>query len=413
MARRAVAKTQQAGHEDRAHAPLPPSASGRWLKCTPSQGYIKRLIERKTITKRKSGAAAERGTRIHELGEQFIKWLLDGKKIDSYRTGDPGEIAEAKDYAHFVMRKRNELELLHGEVSVGVEDRAVMIHELCWGSRDVWLVADKHVCVVDLKSGYEPVTVEDNTQMIIYASDLVAKYDPDTVEVCIWQPNAMDMLGPERSHIYTRAEYDKILAEVHAGAVVAGTWLEQKKGHEEHLVAGDHCSWCDALGVCPKAYSRNMEISSKKFEPVPIHRASPPPVAALEADQVAEIMRRAPLFLSWLEAVETRALELESKGKKVPGFKVVPKITRWAWQSKFTDAQIARGLGINVKELTKTVRLSPSDAKKMLDKRGQQKLAKYIFKPEGLPTVVPDSDRRTPLLATRINFTPISKEEIE
>lgn len=411
MARRAVAKSPQAGHEDRAHAPLPPSASGRWLKCLPSQGYIRRLIADKIIKKRESGPAAQRGTRIHEHGEQFIKWLLLGKKIDNFSKGDPGELAEAREYAYYVMRKRDELETLYGKVTMNVEDKAVLLDKICWGSRDVWMKAGSHLCIIDLKSGREPVVVKGNTQEIIYAADLVGEHDPKTVELCVWQPNATDGLAPERSYTYKRKEYDALLGAVKIGVGHAAVWLDKKKGHEEHLVAGDHCGWCDALGVCPKARERNLEISSKKFEPVPLHRAEPPPPATLEADQVAEIMRRAPMFMAWLEAVNVRALELMSKGKAVPGFKVVPKMTRRAWESKYTDAQIARKLGMNVKELTKTVRLSPAEVEKNLDKAGKQKLGMLVFKPEGMPVVVPESDRRVPMLATKISFTPVSNEE--
>lgn len=408
MARRAVA---QAGHEDRAHAPLPPSASGRWLKCAPSQGYIARLIREKLIRKRESGPAAQRGTRIHEHGEQFIRWLLAGKKIDGFSKGDPDELREARDYARYVMAKRDELEQLYGKVTMNVEDKAVLVDKVCWGSRDVWMKAGGHLCIIDLKSGREPVTVEGNTQEIIYAADLVGEHDPKTVELCVWQPNATDGQLPERRHVYKRAEYDKVLAAVKVGVGRAARWLKEKKGHEEHLVAGDHCGWCDALGVCPAARERNLEISSKKFEPVPLHRAEPPPPATLEADQVAEILRRAPMFQAWLDAVQVRALELMHKGKQVPGFKVVHKQTRRAWESKYTDAQIAKKLGVNVKELTKTIRLSPAQVEALLDKGGKQKLAALVFKPVGDPTVVSESDRRAPLLATKISFTPVSREE--
>ena len=406
--KKAVAK---AGHDDREHAPLPPSASSRWLKCAPSQGYIRRLIEAGTIKKRESGPAAQRGTRIHEHGEQFVKWLLLGKSIGNFSKGDADEIREAREYAYYCMRKRDELEQLYGKVTCGTEDRGVLVPDICWGSRDFWILANRHLCIVDLKSGREPVDVEGNTQEIIYAADLVAKHEPKTIELCVWQPNSSDGLDPERRHVYKRAEYDALLAKVRKGVDVAAKWLDAEKGHEKDLVAGDHCGWCDALGVCPKARERNLEISSKKFEPVPLHRAEPPPPATLEADQVAEIMRRAPMFLAWLEAVNTRALELMSKGKAVPGFKVVSKITRRAWESKYTDAQIAKGLGINVKELTKTIRLSPSQVEELLDKAGKAKLAKFVFKPIGDPTVVADSDRRAPLLATKISFTPVSREE--
>lgn len=403
--------TAQAAHNERGHAPLPPSASHRWLQCAPSQGYINRLISTGAIEKRKSGPSALRGTRIHEHGEQFVKWLLRGKKIEQFTAGEPDELAEARDYAYYVMSKRAELEQLHGDPIIGVEDRGILIPDVCWGSRDIWFSAGKHLCVVDLKTGREPVEVKGNSQLVIYAADIVEKYDPKTIELCVWQPNASDDSPPERRVVYKRAEYNAQLAVAFAGAKLAARWLEEKDGHEKHLVAGSHCGWCDALGVCPKAHDRASEISSKNFQPVPIGKTALPSPTAMGADQVAEILRRAPMFQKWLSAVQVRALELMSKNKKVPGFKVVAKTTRRAWESKYTDAQIARSLGIDIKSVTKTTRLSPAEIEKQLDAKGKTKLNRLVYKPEGAPAVVPESDRRAPLLATKINFTPVSNEE--
>src|SRR5690606_28441270 len=150
--------------------------------------------------------------------------------------------------------------------------------------------------------------------------------------------------------------------------------IDDYEAYYARLVAGDHCRYCDALGVCPAAKDRQMSISSKNFEPVPVDRFMPPPPTTLEADQVAEIMKRLPAFEAWVDAGKTRALELMHKGHRVPGFKVVAKQTRRAWAHKYTDAQIARGLGLSIKEITKTIRLSPAQVERLLDKTGKEKL---------------------------------------
>lgn len=400
-------------HEERQHAPLPPSASSRWLVCTPSQGYIRKLIASKEIKKRTSGEAAERGTRIHEIGEQLLKWALKGKDgTKAFTKSDPDELREAKDYVEYAMRKIDEVELIYDKHTAGVEDRGILVPEICWGSRDFWIHAGRHLVVCDLKSGVEPVEVKDNTQLAIYAADLVERLDPESVELCVWQPNAADGAQPERRHVYTRREYDVLIKEVRRGTEVAAGWLKKKTGHEGFLVAGDHCEWCDALGVCPAARKRASEISSEKFMPVQIEKVKKlPDVGILNAEQVAEVIKRLPMFEAWADAVKVRALELASKGKKLPGCKVVHKMTRRAWEKSYTDAQIAKGVGINVKELTKTVRLTPKQVEDKLDAARKRKLKKFVFKPEGDPTVVLESDRRAPLLATKINFQPVSRQE--
>lgn len=404
-----------ASHDGRGHAPLPPSASSRWLKCAPSQGYIKRLLDKKVITPRVSGPAAERGTRIHEEGERIIALMLKGKTVTKPKKVAQDEHDEAFDYARYVLTKRDDLALLyHGEQELGVEDRAIFVEDLCWGSRDVWILTGQHLCVIDLKTGREPVYPEGNPQEIIYAVDIVERCNPKTIELCIWQPNASDGRPPERSFTYSREAFEAEAAKIRSGVDVAAKWLDKKRGHEKDLVAGDHCRWCDALGVCPSARDRNLATSQKEFLPVAVDKMSAPPAPdVLSPEQVAEIMRRAPEFKAWLDAIEVRALELASKGSVPPGFKVVERITHRAFKPEYTDAQIARGIGLKTPDIQKTVRLPITQIEKMLPAKGKEKLQKFIFKPPGLPVIVADSDRRVPMLATHINFTPVSDEEID
>lgn len=405
------------GHDDRAHAPLPPSASKRWLTCLPSQGYIRRLIADKVIKKRESGPAAQRGTRIHEIAEPWLRALIANPKA-KFKPGakaDKDEVAEAKAYVDFCLKRWHDAADLDSKAICGVEHRSTVTDE-CWGSCDFWIYAAKRFTSIDLKSGREAVEVDGNTQLLIYALGIIManKLMAREVELCVWQPNAMDG-PPEKSSVLTTAEFTEEVRKIKGGIAEATRFLDPNISDIEtylaRLVAGDHCGWCDALGVCPEANRRSMEISSKNFTPVAIDKASPPAPATLEPDQVAEIMRRAPMFIAWLEAVEVRAMELMHRGQRVPGFKVVQKITRRAWKQEWTDAKICRDLGINIKELTKTVRQSPAQIEALLDKQQKERLKRIVFKPEGEPTVVADSDRRVPLLATKINFTPVSREE--
>lgn len=416
-----MARAKKSNHEEREHAPLPPSASHRWLHCLPSQGYIRRLIADKVIKKRESGPAAQRGTRIHEIAEPWLRASIAEKKFKvstKYkppRGADKGELAEARSYVEYCLRKWQEACDLDPKAQCGVEHRSTVTDE-CWGSCDFWIFAAKRFTSIDLKSGREAVDAVGNTQLIIYAMGVIRQngFIVREVELCIWQPNA-DSERPEQCIVMTQAEFTDKVIEIRKGIDQAAFYLDPNiddyQTYTARLVAGDHCGYCDALAVCPAARERQLSISSKSFEPVPVDRFTPPPPATLEADQVSEIMKRLPAFEAWVDAVRIRALELMSKGQRVPGFKVVHKQTRRAWAMKYTDAQIAKGLGLNVKEITKTIRLSPAQVEEHLDKTGKEKLKRFVFKPDGDPTVVAESDRRVPLLATKINFTPVSREE--
>lgn len=405
-------KTRGTSHEDRAHAPLPPSASERWLKCPPSMAYVAKLIKTKVIKKRESGEAAKRGTRIHELAAPMISALIKGRKAVFPRS-EEGEIA--KKYAHFCHALYEEALIMDDDAIYGVEQKAIMTDE-CWGSSDFWIKSGSRLIVVDLKTGRDPIDPKDKTQLLLYAVGVcrTKKLDqPKEVEAIIYQPGN----GPDdhARHVYDYAAWIRWCKDLNEGIKNATHYLNQgdkvRGGLERDLVAGDHCEWCDALGVCDRAKRYALAISSKNFTPVPIERAAPPEVSTLEPDQVGLILERAPMFISWLDAVRVRALELAHKGRRIPGFKVVPKITRRAWEKKYNAGAIAKGVGLPLKDIQDTKLKSPAQVEELLKGKDKQKVSKYTFKPLGEPTVVPESDKRQALPSTKISFTPVSHTE--
>ncbi len=255
------------------HAPLPPSASSRWIACAPSMAYVRMLVEAKIIKKRVSGEAAKRGTRIHKLGEQFIKWTMLGKKTTGIKPKDDKhaeEIEEARDYAEFCVEQIAQAHVLTDKVLYGVEDRAIVDPIYCWGSRDFWIYAADRLSITDLKSGREPVVIEGNTQLLIYALDKYNELVPAEVELIIWQPNSDEGGNPAKSFVYTANEMSAHARKINGWVAKARGWFGRKsyKDLEDALVAGEHCGWCDALGVCPKARKYASSISKGAFDVV-------------------------------------------------------------------------------------------------------------------------------------------------
>lgn len=402
-------KTKKEKHDDRAHAPLPPSASSRWLKCHPSMAYVASLIKRKVIKKRESGEAAKRGTRIHEAAAPAIEQLIKGKGA-AFPKGEEGALAKL--YACFCEDIYHDARLLHDTTQYGVEAEAWVTDE-CWGSTDFWCYSAKRFIVVDLKTGREPVDARGNTQLLIYAIGVMRKRKlamPKEVEVIIYQPGN----GPDNCsrYVYSWNEFIEATKSINHGIEEASKYFKANDAKiEKHLVAGDHCEWCDAIGVCDRAKQYALAASAKNFQPVPVERSSPPAPSKLEPDQVGLILERAAMFKAWLDAVEVRALELIAKGHRVPGFKVVPKITRRAWESGIPPGKIAKGLGLKLEEIQETRLLSPAKVEALLDRPDRKKLDKYVFKPIGEPTVVAESDKRQALPSTKISFTPVSRTE--
>jgi len=230
--------------------------------------YVRMLVEAKIIKKRVSGDAAKRGTRIHKWGEQFIKWTQLGKSTNGVKDGDADEKQEARDYAEFCVDQLERARIISGNVLYGVEDRAIVDADYCWGSRDFWFFGYERLSMVDLKSGREPVVVEGNTQLLIYVIDKFYELAPDEVELIIWQPNSDEGGDPAKSFVYTASEISAHARKINGYVERARGWFGRRsyKDLEDALVAGDHCGWCDALGVCPKARRYAKDISAGVFD---------------------------------------------------------------------------------------------------------------------------------------------------
>lgn len=260
-----------AAHYDEAgrpHSPLPPSAYQQWMYCAPSMAYIADLIAQKIIKRRVSGEAAQRGTRIHSWGDQFIKWGVLGKKTTGVK-GDEGELGEARDYADFCLGLLRRARLYERQPAYGVEDTGVVDGKFCWGSRDFWIFAGSCLTVVDLKSGREPVDPATTMQLPIYAMDLIDQLTPDEVEIIVYQPNSDAGGPPDKRHVYTIDEFDKLAGRIRTAVDRARQWFgkpyRDMEGHLRYDPA--RCGYCDALGVCPAARKHNLALSKGNFAP--------------------------------------------------------------------------------------------------------------------------------------------------
>ena len=384
--------------------------------------YVDTLVSSKVMLPRVAGEAAERGTRIHEIAEPLLRYTLEGKRAPK-PVGDPDEIDEAREYVAYVVERVAEANV-YGKVQYGVEARAVFRNRAeCWGSCDFWMLNARRLTVIDLKSGFMYVDAEDNTQLILYAMGIRDMLEGgkaphvdliDEIELCIWQPNG-DREEPARTKLYTRDEFNRWSIRMFDRIDRAASYFGKPRAElEAAAVAGEHCKWCDALAICPKAKAYAMAISQKNFTPVAVDgkpRKMPEP-KTLEPGQLAEILERAPMFVEWLDACKQRVIELMQAGHDVPGWKPVAKKTHRQWGREHKPAKIARTLGIDTDDLYETRMRSPSQVEKTLPAKRKKLVDQFTFKPFEV-TLAKESDKRKALPSTKISFVPITREEID
>ena len=360
-------------HENRTHAVLSASASKRWLNCPPS---AKLNAEIPDITTE----YAKEGTDAHELAEYKVNQLLGirtdnpTENLDYYNQ----EMEECTDsYAQYIAEQMSQ----YSSPAVMVEQRLDFSRYVPggFGTGDCIIVADDVLTVIDFKYGKGvAVEAEHNPQMMLYALGALEMfsilYDINEVKMVIFQPrieNISEFSMPV-SDLLNWAENElKPKAELAA------------KGEGE-FCAGEHCRFCKVKATCRKRAEYNLAIAKYDFAPPDM----------LEDSEIEMILERADALTAWAADVKEYALSEALKGRKWNGYKVVEGRSN----RKYTDEKMAAAV---VKKAGKDPYSEPkilgiTEMTKLLGgkKKFDELLSKYVCKPQGKPTLVPESDKR-------------------
>lgn len=360
-------------HENRTHAVLSASSSKRWLNCTPS---AKLNAEIPDITTE----YAKEGTDAHELAEYKVNQLLGIKadnpaeNLDYYNQ----EMEDCTDiYAQYIAEQMSQ----YSSPVVMVEQRIDFSRYVPggFGTGDCIIVADDVLTVIDFKYGKGvAVEAEYNPQMMLYALGALEMfsilYDINEVKMVIFQPRienisefsmpVSDLLNWAKNELRPKAEL-------------------AAKGEGE-FCAGEHCRFCKVKATCRKRAEYNLAIAKYDFAPPDM----------LEDSEIEMILERADALIAWAADVKEYALSEALKGRKWNGYKVVEGRSN----RKYTDEKMVAAV---VKEAGKDPYSEPkilgiTEMTKLLGgrKKFDELLSKYVCKPQGKPTLVPESDKR-------------------
>ena len=370
------------------HALLSPSSASRWLNCTPSA----RLTESFPGT---TSAAAEEGTLAHALCEVKAAWglglrdLHEGKQTLDELLASPLYTKEMDDcsdvYVAYLADLYMRAKKRSKDANVMLETRldfTEYVHE-GFGTADGVIYADGILEVVDFKYGKGvPVSSEDNAQLKIYglgALNMFALlYDIHTVRLHIVQPR-IDNTSCWEIATLDLLEWGENELKVKAKIAFAG---------EGPFITGSHCRFCPAAAQCKTLAEHNLMLAKYEFLKANL----------LKPAEVADILTRAPGFKTWITSVENYALEAALQGEEIPGYKVVEGRSVRAISdadglvAKIVEAGYPESLCWERKFATLTA-LEAAIGKKTF----KELSAPYITKPQGKPTLVPESDKRPAL----------------
>ncbi len=367
------------------HAVLSASSSERWLNCPPSA----RLCE--AYEDKGSDYAAE-GTDAHTLCEYRLKQALGIPAEDpienlSWYNEEMEECATG--YAAYVVELLETAKQTCSDPVVMIEQRVDFSRwvQEGFGTADCILIADGVLNIVDYKHGKGvEVSAEGNTQLSLYSLGALeifdGIYDIDRVCVHIFQPRKSNVVSSmmDKADLYQWADTELTekaqLAYEGQGSFSCGEW----------------CRFCKAKAECRERAEANLALARYEFQ-------SP---ALLDDEEIADILGKVDALTAWASDVKEYALQQAISGKEWTGWKLVEGRSNRKYTSEAAVATTVEGAGFDPYERKV---LGVTAMQKMLGKtRFEELLAPYIEKPQGKPTLVPESDKRPAMNTAKNDF---------
>lgn len=369
----------------KAHAILSASSSHRWLNCPPSA----RLCE--TYEDKGSDYAAE-GTDAHSLCEYKLRKALGMGAVDpsEHLTWYSEEMEDcANGYASYILELVEAAKETCADPEVLIEQRVDFSRwvEQGFGTSDAIIIADGTLRVIDYKHGLGVlVEADNNPQMMCYALGALelfdAIYDIDNVAMTVYQPRRQNVSTFEmtKDDLYRWAE--EVLKPT-AELAFAG---------DGNFLCGEWCGFCKAKHECRARAEANLLLAQYDFKLPPL----------LEDSEIEVILSRADQLVSWVNDIKEYALQQAISGKDWTGFKLVEGRSNRRYTDEGAVTQAVTNAGFDPYERKL---LGITAMQKLLGKnRFEELLSAYIEKPQGKPTLVPESDKRPVMNNAKTDF---------
>ena len=155
---------------------------------------------------------------------------------------------------------------------------------------------------------------------------------------------------------------------------------------EGELQAGDWCKFCKVKARCRALYQKTVEVAKMDFQEPPL----------LTDEEMASVLANAPSIQEWLNSVLDYATdEAATKGKIWPGFKLVEGRSQRKWTDEEEVVQTLIANGYSEDEMYNMKLKGISEIEKLVGKKNfSSVLGGLVVKPQGKPTLVPESDKR-------------------
>ena len=353
------------------HAELSASSAHRWIACPASVSESRGLPNT-------TSQAAEQGTAAHELAEFCLRDGSNpcdhlGKTFNGFKVDE--EMADAvsryTDFCRALPQSRSRVEQ-RLDFSLWVPGG--------FGTADFVAIAAGEAGVVDLKFGRHQVHA-DCEQLKCYALGVINQFgfdaQIDTVHMTIVQPRIYHT-DTHTMRVTELLKWGKRVLQPAAKAALGD--------NPDFNPSESACRFCLASDTCKPLAQHALAKAGMSFDDLTL------PNNSLTPDEVAGLLPHLGLIKSWCEKMTSKAQSLASEGHVIEGYKLVRAKTNRRWSDDKQALQLMQKLTNEPVYTAKTI--SPTQALKILGDENEE-LNQLITKPEGKPTLVPESDKRS------------------
>lgn len=208
-------------------------------------------------------------------------------------------------------------------------------------------------------------------------------YDIEEVQMTIFQPRRDNISQASLSKEELMNWADEVLKPA-ADLAFAG---------EGTFLCGQWCAFCKAKHVCRARAEANMDLAKHEFKLPPL----------LTDEDVVEILSKLDDLESWASDIREYALQQAIAGKEWKGWKLVEGKSNRKYTNEEAVASAVKEAGFDPFE-QKLLGITAMQ-KRMGKAKFESVLSGLLEKPQGKPTLVPESDKRPAVNNARTDFS--------
>lgn len=374
------------------HAKLSCSSSMRWINC-PGSVHLSEYFPQST------SIYADEGTIAHLYLEKSVKDDPQGRQAALDRAAafykEHPEMGDSANSVRdnidammaWILSEYQKEKAADPAVEVYSEQQVDLTAYIPdgFGTTDVTIARTGFIHIIDLKYGKGvPVHAEGNTQLRLYALGMLEMldmiYDIRQIRMTIYQPRLSNISTDEISASDLREWGSEVIRPAARLAL----------SEDAPFSAGSWCQFCPARKTCRCRADHMMALENYRIK------------TTLTDGEIGHILGEIDDLTKWAEDLKAAALTKIQEGGDIPGWKVVEGKSNRKFKDGTEEKAIvaaARKAGFEKALLYETKMLTLSQIEKLMGKKTfTEALGQYVVKPQGKPTLAPESDKRASII---------------